>query len=69
MQLCKECKKKLGIRVAEPMKLQVLKSQAGHYIGRACGECGPYSIESCYYSTRSEAQTDLDSGIFHGLME
>ena len=50
MQLCKECKERLKIRVAEPMRLQVLKSQTGWYIGKACDQCGPYSMDSCYLS-------------------
>lgn len=38
---------------------QVLRSAAGYYIGTACS-CGPYSRESGYYSSREEAQRDLD---------
>lgn len=64
MQLCKECKERLKIRVAEPMRLQVLKSQTGWYIGKACDQCGPYSMDSCYYPNYKEAQEDLESGIF-----
>lgn len=42
------------------MKLEVLMSYAGYYIGTMCG-CGPYSRESGYYRTREEAQKDLDA--------
>lgn len=42
---------------------QVLRSNAGHYIGTVC-HCGPYSRESGYYPTREAAQSDLDKGTF-----
>lgn len=50
---CSDCKKEL--------KLQVLSSAAGHYLGTFC-DCGPYSRESDYYDTREEAETALKSG-------
>ena len=36
------------------LKLEVLRSNVGHYIGTQC-ECGPYSRESHYYKDRNEA--------------
>lgn len=45
-------------------KLEVLKSNAGYYIGRMCvseGVTQPYSRESSYYRTREAAQKDLIS--------
>jgi hypothetical protein len=52
---CPDCK--------TSMKLQVLMSGAGFYIGTQC-ECGPYSRESRYYPDRATAQARLDSGEF-----
>ena len=52
---CPECHKKL--------KLEVLQSAAGYYIGTWC-DCGPYSRESGYYPNRETAQGVLDNGIF-----
>lgn len=45
------------------LKLKVLRSGGGYYIGTTC-YCGPYSRESGYYGSREEAQDDLDSGLF-----
>lgn len=50
--ICDECE--------EPMPLKVLKSAAGYYIGRFCGNCGPYSRDSGYFKTEEEAQAELD---------
>jgi hypothetical protein len=49
--------------------LQVMKSAAGHYIGRSYfdSEIGaelPYSRESGYYATHDEAQRELDGDTF-----
>ena len=52
---CPECKAHL--------KLQVLGSSAGYYIGTIC-QCGPYSRESAYYLNAEQAQKALDSGKF-----
>ena len=52
---CPECHTKV--------KLMVMHSQAGYYIGSYC-KCGPYSRESDYYPSREAAQADLDSGAF-----
>lgn len=49
---CPDC----GVEV----KLQVLRSQAGYYVGTQC-HCGPYSRESGYYRTAEEAERDLKS--------
>lgn len=52
---CPECKIK--------PKLQVLRSGGGYYIGTLCN-CGPYSRESGYYSSREAAEGDLAKGTF-----
>ena len=44
--ICPECKTIL--------KEEVLLSRAGYYIGTRC-KCGPYSRESHYYETMTEA--------------
>lgn len=49
---CRDC----GVE----LKLEVLRSAAGYYIGTQC-DCGPYSRESGYYMTRDAAQKDLDA--------
>ena len=48
---CYSCRQKL--------KLEVLQSAAGYYIGTFCKNCGPYSRESGYYATKDEAATAL----------
>lgn len=53
--ICPGCGKEL--------KLRVLHSGAGYYIGTMC-YCGPYSRESGYYENREEAQNEMDSGLF-----
>jgi hypothetical protein len=40
------------------LELQLLMSNAGHYIGTQCN-CGPYSRESHYYKNRDEANKAL----------
>lgn len=47
---CTRCKTKL--------RLEVLKSGGGFYLGTQCG-CGPYSRESRYFPTRAEAEAAL----------
>lgn len=49
---CPECKIKV--------KLEVLLSPAGYYIGTRCN-CGPYSRESHYYRSQFEAAKALAS--------
>lgn len=44
------------------LKLEVLHSGGGYYIGYWCPECGPYGRESSYYSTRQDAEAALKSG-------
>lgn len=48
--------------------LQVMKSNAGYYIGRACNEDGfpvPFSRESVeYFATRDDAEFALQTGIW-----
>ena len=46
------------------MKLEVLMSGAGYYIGTQCN-CGPYSRESGYFLSHDEALTALDEGFTH----
>lgn len=41
------------------LKLEVLHSGAGYYIGTACNYCGPWSRESGYYPNAESAQRDL----------
>jgi hypothetical protein len=48
---CENC----GIK----LKLDVLKSNAGWYVGTECN-CGPYSRESGYFKTKEEAIKTLD---------
>lgn len=45
---------------------EVLLSAAGYYIGTRCKCLGdsPYTRESGYYTTRTEAQAALDKGGF-----
>ena len=47
------------------LKIQVLRSGAGYYIGFFCNNCGPYSRESGYYKTPEEAQRALDNGTYY----
>jgi tRNA(Ile2) C34 agmatinyltransferase TiaS len=42
------------------MKLQVLSSGAGFYLGFRCPRCGPYARESGYYETREQAEQSLE---------
>jgi len=49
---CDEC--------GEPMPLDVQKSAAGYYIGRFCGQCGPWSRESGYFKSEEEARKELE---------
>lgn len=46
------------------MKIEVLRSAAGYYIGFFCPNCGPYSRESGYYRSREEAEVALKRGAF-----
>lgn len=45
------------------VKLEVLQSGAGYYIGTRCN-CGPYSRESDYYKHREVAKAALETGQF-----
>lgn len=44
---CKDC--------GQPLIVQVLRSNAGYYLGTQC-RCGPYSRESGYYPSRELAE-------------
>lgn len=46
------------------LKLRVLQSAAGYYIGTFCPNCGPYSRESGYYKTKEEATKALNKSDF-----
>lgn len=46
------------------LKIEVLSSPAGYYIGFFCPKCGPYSRESGYYSNKIKASEALKSGAF-----
>jgi hypothetical protein len=48
---------------ATQLRLNVLRSAAGFYIGSQC-DCGPYSRESGYFSTREQAEASLSTGNF-----
>jgi hypothetical protein len=41
------------------LRMQVLHSGAGYYVGTWCPNCGPYSRESGYYRTKEEAYKAL----------
>lgn len=43
------------------LKIEVLKSAAGNYIGTFCPNCGPYSRESRYYGSPEDALAALKS--------
>ena len=51
--VCEDCKVEL--------KMQILKSNAGYYVGTAC-QCGPYSRESGYYASRQELEIAWKNG-------
>lgn len=48
---CKDCGQK--------MPLQVCRSNAGHYLGYYCGNCGPWSRETGYYRKGEDADKAL----------
>ena len=52
---CEDCNVKL--------EADVHMSGAGYYIGTVCN-CGPYSKESGYYSTRKDAEAVLDTNTY-----
>jgi hypothetical protein len=53
---CEDCKK--------IMHIEILRSNAGYYIGFCCPECGPYSRESGYYKKATEAAKALEENTF-----
>lgn len=50
---CNSCHKSL--------ELKPMKSSAGYYMGRSC-DCGPYSRESKYFSSKAELEIQVKSG-------
>jgi len=46
------------------LKLKVLSSAAGYYLGFFCPNCGPYSRESGYFPSKESAERALDSGSY-----
>lgn len=54
--VCSECKK--------TMYLEILRSNAGYYLGFSCKNCGPYSRESGYYGKATEAVKALEDNTF-----
>jgi hypothetical protein len=47
------------------LKIRILRSQAGYYIGTQCDTaCGPWSRESGYYETEEKAAKALTTGSF-----
>ena len=53
--ICAECR--------IPLKLQVLQTPAGFYLGYFCPQCGPYSRETGYYPTHEMAEVELKKEI------
>ena len=52
---CEEC--------GEVLKHEVLQNANGAwYIGTWCSNDGPYSRESCYFSTKEDAEESLKNG-------
>lgn len=49
---CEDCGSKLEV--------QVLRSNAGYYIGRFCDRDGPYERMSDYHPSEESAQAELD---------
>lgn len=45
--------------------LRVMSNDAGYYIGFYCPQCGPYSRESDYYSSREEALYALNTNCWN----
>ena len=45
-------------------QLDVLRSNAGYYIGRMCDE-GPYCRNSGYFNTREQAEYALDTKAYN----
>ena len=43
----------------EELGLQVCSSAAGYYLGYFCPNCGPYSRETGYYASRTDAKAEL----------
>lgn len=50
--VCPDCKQKLTVKVCQ--------SGGGYYLGTWCC-CGPYSRESCYFGSYSEAESVLQA--------
>jgi len=44
---CSDCGRELPLKVCH--------SAAGYYVGRWCGQCGPYSREGGYFTTEEAA--------------
>jgi hypothetical protein len=42
-----------------PMETEVLRSNAGYYIGSQCDRCGPHTRESDYFPSRPAAEAEL----------
>lgn len=42
------------------LRLEVLQSEAGYYLGTECG-CGPYSRETDYFKSRADAEKELEA--------
>jgi hypothetical protein len=57
-KVCSVCQEEAEIKTT--MKLKVLHTPAGYYLGFWCDNHGPYSRETHYFRTREEAQNLLD---------
>ena len=51
----------------ETLKIEVLMSTAGYYIGFFCPKCGHYNRESGYYKTKEMADKALETNGFYRL--
>ena len=47
------------------MKIEVLRSNAGNYIGTACSHCGPYDRYSGYYEDCDVAACALKNKTYY----
>lgn len=50
------------------LRLDVLQSAAGFYLGYFCDRCGPWSRETDYYSSRASARFDLNRWLKGGRL-
>lgn len=51
-----------GVCCGNKLELRVMCSGAGYYLGTICPGCGPYSRETEYYRSKTEAEEALRTG-------